>query len=107
MAVAVHNRAAIEPWKRASVLHEELAEDERLLREPLRALIVRKEFAQLVTKDRRTTRLEADDRRAGVDVGGERVDHMSQPALRRREHSVVEEGPAAAERRQRHLDVEP
>ena len=65
--------------------------------QPLRVLVVREQVEQLVAEDRDAARLEPDDRRAGFDLGPQRVEDLAQQRFRAVEHAVVVERPAAAE----------
>ena len=76
---------------------EELGEVVRLLREPLRVLVVRAAASELVLEDGDAARLDPDDRGARADLVAQRVEHALEVALGEVEEAVVVERPPAAD----------
>ena len=70
MTMAVQHHVAIERGRlvAGTLLLQELAEQERLLRQPLRVLVAGKQVDELVAKYREAARFEHDDRRARCQV---------------------------------------
>jgi len=108
MAVSVEESFAVELRERGvvRVLLQELAEEKRLPRQGLGALVVREEVEEFVAEDGDAAGLEADDGDSGFNFGFELVEDFEQKALGAIEHAEVVEGTAAAEIGLRYRDAE-
>src|SRR5438093_6881184 len=87
------------------MLSQEFRQQKRLLRQAPRILIVGKEIGELVAKDRQTTRLEHDDRRARLKVRAQLGERLTQELLGAGKKPIVVQRPSAAERSRRQYDV--
>ena len=99
VTVSMHHHPASQSRRRVagSMLSQEFWQQERLMGQALRLSIIRKQIDEFVTKDRNTTRFEADDGDAGFDFGGKFVEDLKQEDLGAVEHAVVVERASAAE----------
>ena len=92
VAVPVHQQLSAGSLRRriaGRVEHEKFAEQEDLLAQPLRSLVVGEETSQLITKDTGAARLENDDGNAGLDFRSQRVHHLLQVSARLLQKSKV------------------
>jgi hypothetical protein len=85
---------------------EELAQVERLLRQPLGVLVEGQQLGQLVLEDGDATRLDPDHWHPGADLLAQVLDHPLRVAPGEMEHPVVVQRPSAAEVQLRNDDVE-
>src|SRR5437773_12397220 len=99
MAVAVHQQLAVEIMGRPpAAIGEKLREMKALLFQAARLLIARQQITQLVAKHRDAARLQAHDRRPGVDLFAQLAKDSREQPSRAPEKSIVVERPSAAER---------
>src|ERR1017187_5114545 len=91
MTVSVQQRLALEAreWRVAGVVFEKLAEQKRLPRERLRALVVREEVEQFVAENGDTARLKSDYRDSRFNLGRKCVEDFEEQRLRSVEHAEV------------------
>ena len=99
VAVAVDDRRSVQGGSLPSigVVDQELGEQERLPRQPLRVQIIWKEVGQLVAEHGQARWLQSDHRNALLDEGAQRIQDPTEQVLGEVEHAVVVQGTPAAE----------
>ena len=83
--------------RRAQFFFEEFTKQERLARQGLSALVVRKEVQEFIPENRNAAWLESNDGDASFDLGREFVEDFEEQKLCAIEHAEVIERPSAAE----------